>query len=150
MGRPTLQWSHVQLRMANQVKVAPLGRLPRVLVNMDGVKSVAEFKVIDIVDDSNPYPALLGIEWAMNNNAIINLKRRQMIFDDGTNMITAPIDPAEGPRYVEPVRDERELDTIYNITSNTVDYVEPDGEGKLSWENTSSWDGDSEQALEEW
>jgi len=62
------------------------------------VKSVTEFEVIDIVDDSSPYPAMLGIESAMNNNVIINLKRRKMIFDDGTNRITALIDPAEGLR----------------------------------------------------
>ena len=66
-----------------------------------------------------------------------------MTFDDGTNKITTLIDPAEGLRYVEPVRDERELDIIYNITANHVDYVEPNGEGKLSWENTSSWVRDS-------
>lgn len=41
MGRPTLQWSPVQLGMANQVKVVPLGRLPRVPFNLDGVKFVA-------------------------------------------------------------------------------------------------------------
>lgn len=68
----------------------------------------------------------------MNNNTIIKLKRRHMIFDDSTNRINARIDPSEAPRYVEPVRDERELDTIYNITSNTTDYVEPNGEGQLS------------------
>jgi len=62
MGRSALQRSPVQLRMANQVKVIPLGRLPSVPIDMDGVKSYAEFEVIDIVDESNPYPALLGIE----------------------------------------------------------------------------------------
>jgi len=49
-----------------------------------------------------------------------------------------PIDPLEGPRYVEPIRDERELDTIYKIMSKEVDYVEPNGEGKLNLENMSS------------
>ena len=150
MGKTGLKWSPIQLRMANQVKVIPLGRLSGVPVDLDGVRSVAEFEVIEIVDDSNPYPKLLGIKWALNNNVIINLKKIQMSFDDGINRITAPIDPGEGRRYVEPVKDERELDTIYNIMYNKVDYVEPDGDGNLSWENTSSWDGDSEQALEDW
>jgi len=130
--------------MANKVKVIPLGRLPRVPVDLDGVRSVAEFEVIEIVDENSPYLTLLGIEWALNSNAIINLKKRHMSFNDGKNRITTPIDPGESQRYVEPVRDERELDTIYNISSNKADYVEPDGDGKLSWENTSSWDGDSE------
>ena len=74
MGQPALKWSPVQLRMANKVKVVPLGRLPCVPIDLDGVKSIAEFEVIEIVDDSNPYPALLGIEWAHDCNAIINLK----------------------------------------------------------------------------
>jgi len=130
--------------MANQVKVIPLGRLSGVPVDLDGVISIAEFEVIEIVDDSNPYPTLFGFEWALNNNAIINLKRRQMSFKGGINRITALIDPREGHGYVEPMRDERDLDTIYNVTSNKADYVEPDGDGKLSWENTSSWEGDSE------
>ena len=106
MGKPMLKWSPIQLRMANQVKVIPLGRLSNVVVDLDGVRSVADFEVIEIVDDSNPYPALLGIEWALNNNKIINLKRRQMRFDNGNNRITTPIDPGEGQRYIKPVKDE--------------------------------------------
>ena len=117
MGWPALQWSPLQLRMANQVKIVPLGWLPRVPVDLDGVKSVAEFEVIQIVDGNIPYPVLLGIEWAYDCNAIINLKRRHMSFEDGTNRITMPIYPSEGPRYVKRVRDEGELDTIYNITT---------------------------------
>lgn len=62
--------------------------------------------MIEIVDDSNPYPTLLGIEWALSNNAIINLKKRQMSFNDGKNRITAPIDPGEGHRYAEHVKGE--------------------------------------------
>lgn len=105
MGKLGLKWSPIQLRMANQVKVIPLGRLSRVPFDLDGVRSVAEFKVIEILDDKNMYPTLLGIEWVLKNNAIINLKKRQMSYDDGTNRITAPIDPGEGCRYVELVKD---------------------------------------------
>jgi len=79
--------------MANQVKVIPLVRLSGVPIDLDGVRSIAEFEVIEIVDDRNSYPVLLGIEWSLNNNAIINLKRRHMSFDDGKNRITAPTDP---------------------------------------------------------
>lgn len=108
------------------------------------LRPVAEFEVIEIVDDNNPYLALLGIEWALNNNAIINLKKRQMSFNDGKKRITTPIDPEEGHRYVEPVKDERELYNIYNITSKEAGYVDLDADGKLSWKSTSSWDGDSD------
>ena len=53
----------------------PLGRLLSVPIDIDGVTTLVDFEVIEIIDDSNPYPPLLGIEWAMANAAIINLKR---------------------------------------------------------------------------
>jgi hypothetical protein len=45
-------------------------------VNMEGMKTKVDFEVIEIMDDSNPYPALLGIDWAFDNNAMLNLKKR--------------------------------------------------------------------------
>lgn len=51
------------------------------LVDMDGVQSMTDFEVIEIVDETDPYPTLLGIDYAFDNNAIINLKRRTMTFD---------------------------------------------------------------------
>ena len=80
MGKPSLDWSPIQLRLANQQNIVPLGRLLSVPIDIDGVSTLADFEVIEIIDDNNPYPALLGIEWAMANAAIINLKRRQMTF----------------------------------------------------------------------
>ena len=62
MGNPTLEWYPIQLRLANQQKIVPLGRFPSVPVDIDGVSTFADFEVIEIIDDSNPYPALLGIE----------------------------------------------------------------------------------------
>ena len=76
MGKPTLEWSPIQLTLANQQNIVPLGRLPSVSVDIDGVSTLADFEVIEIIDDSNPYPALLGIEWAIDNDAVINLKKR--------------------------------------------------------------------------
>ena len=37
--------------------------------------------MIEIVDDRNPYPVLLGIDWATDMNGVINLKERKMIFE---------------------------------------------------------------------
>jgi hypothetical protein len=34
---------------------------------LDGVKTVANFKVIEIIGEKYPYPALLGIDWAYEN-----------------------------------------------------------------------------------
>jgi hypothetical protein len=31
-------------------------------VNIDGVRSVEYFEVIEIMDDNQPYPALMGLE----------------------------------------------------------------------------------------
>ena len=76
MGKPTFDWSLIQLRLANQQNIVPLGWLPNVPVDIDGICTIADFEVIEIIDDNNPYPVLLGIEWAMENAAVINLKKR--------------------------------------------------------------------------
>jgi len=39
------------------------------------MSALADFEVIEIVDDNNPYPALLGIDWATDMNGVINLKK---------------------------------------------------------------------------
>ena len=75
-GKTYVEWSPIQLRLANQQKIVPLGRFPSVTVDIDGVSTLEDFEVIEIIDDSNPYLALLGIEWAIDNYAIINLKNR--------------------------------------------------------------------------
>ena len=59
----------------------PLGRFPSVPVDIDGFSTLAYFEVIEIIDDRNPYLALLGIEWAIDNYAVINLKNRHMNFE---------------------------------------------------------------------
>ena len=96
MGKPTLNWSPIQLRLANQQKIVPLGRFPNVPVDIDGVCTVADFEVIEIIDDRNPYPALLGIEWAMENSTVINLKKRQMTFEGKGLRVIVPLDPSQG------------------------------------------------------
>ena len=67
MGNPCLDWSPVQLRLANQAKVLPIGRLIQVTINIEGLHTFAYFEFINIVDDTNPYPALVGIDWAIDN-----------------------------------------------------------------------------------
>ena len=54
----------------------PMGRLLNVPVDIDGVRSLANFEVIEIIDKSNPFPTLLGIDGAFDNLAIINLKKK--------------------------------------------------------------------------
>jgi hypothetical protein len=35
----------------------------------------ADFEFIEIMDESDPYPALLEIDWAFENNVVLNLKK---------------------------------------------------------------------------
>ena len=153
MGKPSLVWSPIQLRLANQQKIVTLGRLLSVPIDIDGVSTLADFEVIEIIDDSNPYPALLGIEWAMANAAVINLKRRQMTFEGNGLRVIIPLDPSQGERYTEPLRDEGEQDTldhIYNITATDADYVEPNTDGVMDWQCDNSCMSDSDDGLENW
>ena len=103
MGSPKLARSPIHLRLANQQWVSPLGRLPQVPVDIDGVHSFADFEVIEIIGDSRPYPALLGIDWAIDNMAVIDLKKIQMTFEDNQIQVIALLDPFQGPRYIEPI-----------------------------------------------
>ena len=48
--------------------------LEDVEVDIDGFKSRAECEVTYIIDDTKPYPSLLGIDWAFDNLAILKLK----------------------------------------------------------------------------
>ena len=56
----------------------------------------AYFEVIYIVDDMNPYPTLLGIDWAIDNQTTINFKKMILTIEDAELRVVAPIDPLEG------------------------------------------------------
>ena len=103
MGSPQLALSPILLRLANQQRVSPLGQLPQVPVDIDGVRTFANFEVIEIIGDSQPYLALLSIDWVIGSKAVIDLKRRQMTFEDAQIQVIAPLDPHQGPRYIEPI-----------------------------------------------
>jgi hypothetical protein len=81
MGKPKLIYSPIRLRMANQQVVSPFGRPEHVPVDIDRVRTFADFEVIEIVDDSCPYPVLLGIDWAFNNSTMVDLNKRCMNFE---------------------------------------------------------------------
>jgi hypothetical protein len=83
MGEPTLGYPPVQLKLANQHRVLPIGRLKGVTIDLNAVRTKADFEVIEIVDGTRPYRALLGLDWAFDNQAIINLKTRKITFESG-------------------------------------------------------------------
>jgi hypothetical protein len=102
MGEPTLGYSPVQLKLDNKQRVLPIGRLNGVILDLDGVRSTIEFEVIEIVDDTTTYPVFLGLDWAFDKQAIINLKTKKMKFDLGEYRFISPLDPSEGESFVEP------------------------------------------------
>jgi len=137
--------------MANQYKIFPISRLENVEVDLAGVKTVADFEVIEILDDKDPYPTLLGIEWAFDNATIINLKKEFMLFEaDGTRVIQ-PLYPYQGPWYTKPVNEAMEGDTIdqlYHLTTGRwADYINPTTDELVSWWSINSFYGDSEEAF---
>ena len=62
--------------------------------------------MIEVVEDGGSYPALLGIGWDNDSKVVINLKKWVMTFENQDVRVIAPMDPQEGRRYIEPVRDE--------------------------------------------
>jgi len=46
----------------NQKKIILMGRLYGVMVDIEGASALVEFEFIEIVDDGNPYPTLLGVD----------------------------------------------------------------------------------------
>jgi hypothetical protein len=102
MGEPTLGYSLVQLKLENKHKVLPIGRLKEVTVDLDGVHTKDDFKVIEIVDDTTPYPTFLNLDWAFDNQTILNLKTQKMTFKSGEYRVITPLDPSEGERFIEP------------------------------------------------
>ncbi len=96
---------------------------------------MADFEVIKIVDDSNPYPALLGIDWAIDMNGVINFKNRMISFEMKSLQVVVSLDLAKGARYTELVCDyeeiKDELDQIYKITMRDQDWINPTIDGQL-------------------
>jgi hypothetical protein len=137
MGKPKVVWYLVQLRLANQEKIVSIGCLNGVPMNIDGLRSVADFEVIKIVDESQPYLSLMGLELDFDNQVIINLKRREMIFEVKYLKFTTLLDPLEGKQYVEPSRGNG-IDNLYNMEAQMDDYVNHTTDGALSLKSISS------------
>jgi hypothetical protein len=151
MGKTNLIYSSIRLRMAIQPAVSPFGRMEHVPMEIDRVRTFADFEVIEIVDDICPYLALLGIDWAFNNSTMVDLKKRIMMFEGDGLRIIANLDPDEGQRYTEPIREEDhayELENIYKLIARQQDYINPTTDENLSWRSDSACSSDSEEALE--
>jgi hypothetical protein len=122
-------------------------------VNICGVRSVEYLEVVEIEGDSKPYPTLLGLDWEYNNQEIIDLKKRQMIFKVGYLKVTTPLDPTEGQNYVEPSRGGFEsggLENVYKFTLRMEYYVDPTKDGEIIWCFFSSCASNSGEEIENW
>jgi hypothetical protein len=106
-------------------------------VDLVGIKTVANFEVIEIIGEKYLYPSLLGIDWEYENYAIIDLKKEIMTFECDEINITQLLDPYRGPRYndlVDESMEQDDMDQLYNITAgNRVDYIDPTVNGSISW-----------------
>jgi hypothetical protein len=102
------------VKLPDQQRVFPIGRLKGVTLDLDGVLTKANFEVIEIMDGTTPYPTFLGLDWAFENQAIINLKKRNMTLESREYIFIAPLDPSEGERFVEPTfLDMEEINELY-------------------------------------
>ena len=112
---------------------------------------MVDFEVIEIIDDNNPFPALLGIYWAFDNLAVINLKKKKMTIEGHNIRIIVPLDPSKGLRYREPIcetEETKEANDLYKMTTTKDDYIDPTIDGTLSWCYASSFTSDSYQGME--
>jgi hypothetical protein len=67
---------------------------------------------------------------------VVDLKKRRMKFEGDGLRVISPLDPDEGHRYTEPIREEDhayELENIYKLTAGQQDYINPTTDGNLSW-----------------
>ena len=112
---------------------------------------LADFKVIEIVNDNNTYPLLLGIDWAIDMNGVINLRKHKMSFEKNSLRVVVPLDPMEGSRYAEPMCDydsNNDVDCIYKITM--CEWVNLTTDGRISWDCKSSCTSYSNKEIKSW
>jgi hypothetical protein len=58
-----------------------------------GMRNMEDFEVIEILDEIQPYQALMGLEWDFDSQDTINFKRMEIIFEVGDLKVTSPLDP---------------------------------------------------------
>jgi hypothetical protein len=66
MWKLKLIWLNFQLRLENQHKIIPTERLVGVPINIDGVHNVFKYEVIDIMENNQPYLALIELDWTFD------------------------------------------------------------------------------------
>ena len=72
----------MQLRLENQAKVHPIGRVSNLVVDIEGMKMCVDFDVIEVVEYGGSYPTLLGVGWDNDIMVVINFKKWVMTFEN--------------------------------------------------------------------
>jgi len=85
---------------------------------------------------SEECPQLITNWKAFENLSVVNMKKWELVFEQGELKVIAPLDPKEGRRYVETIKEGmvvEGLDNIYKVTMWTEDYINPTTDGNISW-----------------
>jgi hypothetical protein len=104
-------------------------------LKIKGVNIKVDFDVIEIMDDSNPYPALLCIDSSLDNNEMLNMKKRKTSFETDTSRVISLLDMNEGDNYNEAINEDAQRSitkNIYHITWNIEEYINTTIDGELS------------------
>ena len=72
----------MQLRLENQANFHPIGRVSNLFVDIKCMKTHVDLNVIELVEYGGSYPTLRGIGWASDSMALINFKKRVMMFEN--------------------------------------------------------------------
>ena len=86
----------MQLFLANQDKVQPIRPVSNLVIDVEGMKTYADFDVFEVVNGESSYPEPLGIGWANNSMEVINFKKQMMTFENQYIRSITPMDPNEG------------------------------------------------------
>lgn len=90
----------------------PHGTLQGLTIDIEGTSALADFEVIQIVDDNDPYPTLLGIDCDTDMNGVIILKKKNILFEKKSLHVIVTLDPAKGSCYIELVHDYKSDDDL--------------------------------------
>jgi hypothetical protein len=63
----------------------------------------------------------LGINWGYENYTIIDLKKEIMTFEVDGMKVTQPLDPYQGPRYIDPAEENMEQDVLDHLYTLTIE-----------------------------
>ena len=74
----------------------PIGRVYNLVADVEGMRTHADFDMIEVFNGEGSYPTLLGVGWNNDSMEFINFKKRMMNFENQDIRVIAPMDPDEG------------------------------------------------------